>query len=558
MKIAIVSINAHTRSLNLACPVHSWAFQQFLFQHGIDNQILNYQPNYTHAVSFSSREPYPFFEKLTAWYEKEVEDIEAQEGFDPVERKRIRKLWKLTRMQRDGYAVMGEERAARFDKKEEFVHKYLQMTDRVYTTADLELEDPGFDCYICASDVIWKFNEFDGFDLGFFLGSKAMDYKHKIAYAASRGVPYEYPDDQREFFVHYLKDFDAIAAREQSVADDVKRLVGKDAPVVLAPVLLHDAKFYEKVLVKPKEENYVLLYSPEERTKNTTLAAQEYCKKHGKLLVEISSFPLVGWLLKGKYEVDHVFRYDVGPDEWIGYFKYADHVFTNSFHAVCFSILFKKQFTVGSRAGDKVSHLLEMFGLTHRQIDKKGEFVEIKKYPKASAPVRALRKFWILERPEKNAVYYPDVYQILKEERQKSAVYILGAIREVSAQAEDHKEHDYDAWRRHLEYDLRYYYSGAEVPEGLPEKDHVVNDGSGLHLPDLSGMEGFRGWHLMLRMVDNWYCLKAEEGEPAELIPMEGQGGEPVFLFAGGAQVPHIPTGIIDEVIARACFGDGQ
>lgn len=555
MKIAIVSINAHTRSLNLACPIHSWAFQQFLFKHGIDNIILNYQPNYTHPDSFDSREPYAFFEALTAKQEKVVEAIEAQEDFDPVERKRIRKLWKLNRMQRDGYAALGKERAIRFDKKEDFVHKYLKMTEKVYTTASLETEDPGFDCYICASDVIWKFNEFDGFDLGFFLGSKAMDYKYKIAYAASRGVPYEYPEDQRKFFVHYLKDFDAIAAREQSVADDVKRLVGMDAPVVLDPVLLHDAKFYEKMLVKPKETNYVLLYSPEERTKNTTLAAQEYCKKHGKTLVEISSFPLVGGLLKGKYEVDHVFRYDVGPDEWLGYFKYADHVFTNSFHAVCFSILFKKQFTVGSRAGDKVSHLLELFGLTHRQIDKKGEFVETKKPPKASVPVRALRKFGILERPGKNDVYYPEVYRILKEERQKSEDYILGAIKSLEGK-EDHKAHDYDAWRKSLCYKLRYYYSGQEVPEGLPEQAAVTNDGESASLPDLSSMPEFRGWHLMLRMVDNWYCLKAEEGQPAELLPMDGQGGSPEFLFAGGAQIPHIPTGIIDEVIARACFSN--
>lgn len=40
MKIGIISINAHTKVLNFASPLHSYAFQQFLKMHGYDSVII--------------------------------------------------------------------------------------------------------------------------------------------------------------------------------------------------------------------------------------------------------------------------------------------------------------------------------------------------------------------------------------------------------------------------------------------------------------------------------------------------------------------------------------
>ena len=47
----------------------------------------------------------------------------------------------------------------------------------------------------------------------------------------------------------------------------------------------------------------------------------------------------------------------------------AEDIFTNSFHATCFSILFHKQFFVGKRNGDKILSVMEMFGLSDRRIE---------------------------------------------------------------------------------------------------------------------------------------------------------------------------------------------
>ena len=55
MKIGLISINMHTKSLNFACPIHSWAFQRFLQMHGIESKVIDYTPNYND--DFPAREP---------------------------------------------------------------------------------------------------------------------------------------------------------------------------------------------------------------------------------------------------------------------------------------------------------------------------------------------------------------------------------------------------------------------------------------------------------------------------------------------------------------------
>ena len=43
--------------------------------------------------------------------------------------------------------------------------------------------------------------------------------------------------------------------------------------------------------------------------------------------------------------------YVAGPEDFVELFSKAQYVFTDSYHACCFSILFQKQFTVFARAG---------------------------------------------------------------------------------------------------------------------------------------------------------------------------------------------------------------
>ena len=44
MSIGLISINMYSKGLNFACPLHTYAFKQFLLQQGIESTILDYKP----------------------------------------------------------------------------------------------------------------------------------------------------------------------------------------------------------------------------------------------------------------------------------------------------------------------------------------------------------------------------------------------------------------------------------------------------------------------------------------------------------------------------------
>lgn len=109
MKIGIISINMYSKGLNFACPLHTWAFQQLLFQHGIDNEIINYKPVYYN--DFDLKHPADYYDKL-------YRSMEKQDGEDKEE-----KLKELA-YKRDSYKELYCEREIRYDKFQKFIDKF--------------------------------------------------------------------------------------------------------------------------------------------------------------------------------------------------------------------------------------------------------------------------------------------------------------------------------------------------------------------------------------------------------------------------------------------------
>ena len=148
MKVGIISINAHTKVLNFASPLHSYAFQQFLQMNGIESVIIDYKPNY--YGQFNPRHPYFYYRKHPVKNKKKQKAIEHK------------------------WLKLFLARQKRFDKFQHFIDRYYVTTDKCYNHKLLDTEDLGLDCYICATDVIWKCNKNAGFDRGFFLACDSM------------------------------------------------------------------------------------------------------------------------------------------------------------------------------------------------------------------------------------------------------------------------------------------------------------------------------------------------------------------------------------------------
>lgn len=341
MKVGIISINAHTKVLNFASPLHSYAFQQFLQMNGIESVIIDYKPNY--YGQFNPRHPYFYYRKHPVKNKKKQKAIEHK------------------------WLKLFLARQKRFDKFQHFIDRYYVTTDKCYNHKLLDTEDLGLDCYICATDVIWKCNKNAGFDRGFFLACDSMKGKYKIAYAASRGPVVELDKEKQQLFLEYISEFQHISVREESLGNYIESISDIKVTHVLDPVLLHEKEFYEPIIKRPgRKKGYVLLYVVMESAIPLIELAVAFAEKNGLEVIELSENMADAKIPVGTH---HKVVYDIGIEEWLGYMDEAEYIFTNSFHATCFSILFHKQFFVGKRNGDKILSVMEMFGLSGRKVE---------------------------------------------------------------------------------------------------------------------------------------------------------------------------------------------
>lgn len=534
MKIGIISINMYSKGLNFACPLHNYAFQQFLLKNGIDNTIISYKPIYFN--NFDLRHPYDYYVKMCDDF---VEN--GKDKTDPEEWERIVAL-------RDSWKDLYGERERRYDKFQNFIESNYIKTETCYDSDLLEIMDPGFDCYICCTDVIWKQEPKAGFDRGFFLASKAMENKWKISYAASRGVYHSETENDEKTFLHYVEDIDEISVREESLKDYLTENIKNPVTMVIDPVLLHEKEFYDKILVKPEEEHYLFLYYVMEKAKDTIEQAVKYARKHNLKIVEITDRPLKDGRLSEYEDIEHVYEYDMGIEEWLGYIKYADYVFTNSFHCCCFSILFEKQFFAGYRHGDKVTHVLETFGLTDRRINKESDII--------NSPLPAID--------------YAKVEPILKKKREESSEFILSAIHRM-----EHSErpvHDYEWWKRGLTYKV-YYNSGIydDMTKGTYEEScgeikkfpsgswefwpqaSVRNDGLSRFGKNNFNRKGYLpdGWRFRFKIDKRWFWYLEDDS-----FVLTDQYDEsvhaPIKKFSEGERIPYLPVTGIAVGVAEA------
>lgn len=338
MKVGIISINAHTKVLNFASPLHSYAFWSFLNEHGIEAKIIDYKPIY-----YRKYDPkYPLFYYID--HPRKTEE----------EQREYLKKWKN----------LFWEREKRFQRFQEFIDNYYVKTKRCYNEKTLDQKKFGFDCYICATDVIWKWNKGYGFDRGFFLACGCMKGKRKIAYAASRGASQYTPEQEAEFKT-YLRDFDYISVREKSLKDYCETLTDQRVTQVLDPVFLKSREFYEDLAIEPKEKGYVLIYIVMEKAPSLVTAAVNFATAHNLRVIELSELLEDRTIPEG---TRHEIVYGIGVEEWLGYMQHAEYIFTNSFHACCFSVILHKKFWAGKRAGDKVDSVLGLMGLTNRRL----------------------------------------------------------------------------------------------------------------------------------------------------------------------------------------------
>lgn len=233
------------------------------------------------------------------------------------------------------------------------------------------------DTFMVGSDQLWNYELSRRYGQMYFL-SFVDDDKKKIAYGTSFGKNgYTGPDGQKTLTSENLKRFDYISVREPFGIDLCRDLFGVDAVKVMDPVFLCDVKVYDKIAEESeltKEYDYILAYilDPTQEKRN---ALREIARLQNKPVYVILDNPRHLW--KENYgklgltnEDSNIKVLDtVDVKEWIWYIKHSSFVATDSFHGVCFSMIYKKKFVNFAntkRGSERVETLLEPLGIKNR------------------------------------------------------------------------------------------------------------------------------------------------------------------------------------------------
>ena len=271
----------------------------------------------------------------------------------------------------------------RYERFEKFSKDHLRITEhRFESWEELRNTELPYDVILSGSDQIWNPKIFPDrhFDPVFF---GTFSQKRKIAYAPSFGIP-KVPEEMVDELNGYLEQFSHIGVRETQGREIVREASGRNVPVVLDPTLLLTAEQWSEMANTP--EGYP---TPADHTSGGYILC--YCiSKPGALgsyirqLAEETGLPVVQLCgIRQKVHPKAQCIFDAGPAEFLGLFKNATYVCTNSFHGTVFSVQFQKPFftavaptELAAPERSRTFSILNRLGLTRRIIGK-GDTVEL-------------------------------------------------------------------------------------------------------------------------------------------------------------------------------------
>lgn len=211
------------------------------------------------------------------------------------------------------------------------------------------------DCLIFGSDQIWNPNWFHPFYYADFneIGTK------KVAYAASLGVS-EIREEIKNSYRKSLVSFHSIGIREKTGQQIIQEVCIQNVEQVLDPTLLHTKDEWDILLrIKQDEadcgEDYICVYFLGENL-NHWKTVYSIAKKEN---LKVKIIPNIGssYLRKGQVLAN------ASVQDFVTTIKNARYIFTDSFHATVFSVLYNCNFYTFERfaSGNELSQNSRIF-----------------------------------------------------------------------------------------------------------------------------------------------------------------------------------------------------
>lgn len=228
----------------------------------------------------------------------------------------------------------GLRRAASF---ESFTRRYVPETSKLYIKENQI--NASKTIFVLGSDQIWnyKFN-LTKEDIELRLGEFAPE-NCLLTYAASIGLN-SIEEKWASVFKKGWSRIPRISVREDRAAELVREVSGRDAAVVLDPTLLLTPAQWSEVFTDfvSEGDRYVLTYFLGSPTESQEGVIRERARSLGARVRRLN-------------DPRDRETYAAGPAEFVELISRAEYVFTDSYHACCFSALFNRPFKVFNRSG---------------------------------------------------------------------------------------------------------------------------------------------------------------------------------------------------------------
>lgn len=246
-----------------------------------------------------------------------------------------------------------------------FKDKYINFTDFCSKYTDFKNLNNVFNTFIVGSDQIFRAGCLGKYLYQYYLDFVDLD-KKKISFSASFGVDKEQflketPKHVIEKVKRSLQLFDFVSVRENSGVEICRDVFNVKAEWIIDPVFIIDKLKYEEL---------------------TTKATEDYAEK------------IVSYVLDTSKEYDNAYKHfeqkyntqviktansDLTIENWLSAIKNCKFLITDSFHGMCFAIIFNKPFICLSnkkRGATRFESVLELLGIENLCISKINEIYD--------------------------------------------------------------------------------------------------------------------------------------------------------------------------------------
>lgn len=236
-------------------------------------------------------------------------------------------------------------------------NKEIPHSSKVYTSGTIVRCKNDYNAYITGSDQVWHPNAVCSAYL------LQFTEQNKISYAASLSVE-EISTEQIKIFKNSLSSYKKISVREESAINMLSRYIDKKIEWVVDPTLLLSGKDWNnlcdnRIII----ENYVFCYFLGDGLKERNLAVS-FAQKYNLKIVTIPY--LNNHYRKCDKSYGDIRLSNISPKAFLSLIKYADYIFTDSFHGTIFSGIFNCHFVAFGRSeyagmDDRLKSLLKLF-----------------------------------------------------------------------------------------------------------------------------------------------------------------------------------------------------